>query len=153
MLSLSRIVMTKENWETSTDDGPRFLSDLIREFHHLQEQQKGIEKRLQKFTEENSFVVRRLDAVENTLRNIGIREGDLATDFARAEGRKIGQRNVVTLVGVIVIPLSIAFMAWFIPASLDAIRHSRVEEERWRLEDFRNPPQFGPELPPRLQRR
>ena len=145
--------MTKENQGNSTDDGPRFLSDLIREFEHLKDQQVAIEKKLQEFARENNFIVKRIDAVENTLRAIGVREGDLATDFARAEGKKIGQRNMVTLVGVIIVPLSIAFLAWFVPATLEAIKHSTVEEERWRLEDLRNPPQFGPELPPRFKSR
>jgi hypothetical protein len=144
--------MTKENQGNSTDDGPRFLSDLIREFAHLKNQQISIEKKIQEFIKENNFIVKRIDAIEGTLRAIGVREGDLATDFAKAEGRKIGQRNILALVGVIVVPISIAFMAWFIPATLNAIKHSTVEEERWRLEDLRNPPpQFGPELPPRFQ--
>jgi hypothetical protein len=143
--------MTRSN---SADDGPRFLSDLTREHEHLRQQQQAVEKLLADAQRERVQINRRLDAVENTLRAIGCRETDLAVKEATDEGRRLGQRNLMTTTAIVIGPIVIAFGSWFLIQSFQAFRHVQVEEESWRLRNGVDPykPQMGPPVPPRLQK-
>ena len=133
--------MTRSN---SSDNGPRFLSDLIREFHHLQQQQEATEHALARLTDEHKFTTRRLDAIEATLKAIGCRETDLAVKAADAEGRRLGQRNLAYVVAIVVVPLVVGFFTWLIPATLQAIKHSQLEEDFWRHQRDIYRPDMGP---------
>jgi hypothetical protein len=139
----------------STDDGPRFLSDLTREHEHLRQQQQAVEKLLVEAARERTFINRRLDAIEATLRAIGCRESDLAVKEAADEGRRLGQRNLLTTTAIVFGPIIIALGSWFLIQSFQAFRHVQVEEESWRLRNGADPyrPQMGPPVPKRLQER
>lgn len=135
--------MTRSN---SSDTGPRFLSDLIRDMAHLRQQQVGTEKRLDEATREHRQIARRLDAVESTLRAIGCRESDLAADIAAAEGRRQGQSR---LLGALTGPVLLV-VAWFLSLTWMAIQHSQLDEPRRRQQEM--PPQMGPPVPERLRK-
>lgn len=139
----------------SADDGPWFLSDLIRDLEHLRQQQQGTEKRLEETAREHRQIERRIDAIENTLRAIGCRESDLSADLAAAEGRRQGQNRLMTALTAPALLLA----AWFLSLTWYAIQHAQNAEpgrqQRLREEFQRRelPPQMGPPVPDRLKQK
>ena len=146
--------------DRNTDDGPVFVSDVVRSLRHLQKQQEGLEKRLHALMAEHELCSHRLNAVEKILENIDDRESKLkkAIDSVQItqvtnETRRISQRTVITVVILTVAPLVIAFLSWFVPETLKAIRHAIVEEENWRLRQDPYRPNIGPPVIPRSQKK
>lgn len=131
----------------SHDNGPKFLSDLIRDMHHLRQQQAGMETKMARLSHEHEQCSRRLDAIEGTLRAIGCRESDLVTNLATAEGRRQGQNSLMrTLLGPFLL-----IAAWFLSLTWFSIQHAEREEAGWQQQRQQQPPQMGPPVPSRLQ--
>lgn len=134
--------------DQSTDDGPYFLTDLLAELNHLQDKQEGIESKLSQLNKDHRTSQLRLEAIEKTLKAIGVRESDLVISAAKTEALRLGQRNTATAFLAVAVPIVVVFLAWFIPAAMVAIRHAQIEEERI---DHPNG-QYGPPVPQRLLR-
>ena len=146
--------------DTNIDDGPIFVSDVVRKLRHLQKQQEGLERRLHALMTEHELCSHRLNAVEKILEDIDDRESKLKDEIGSVqlaqttnETRRISQRTVITIVVLTVAPLVIAFLSWFIPETLKAIRHTIVEEENWRLRQDPYRPNIGPPVIPRPQKK
>jgi hypothetical protein len=146
--------------DTNIDDGPIFVSDVVRKLRHLQKQQEGLERRLHNLMAEHELCSHRLNAVEKILKNIDGRESKLEDDIGSVkltqtinETRRISQRTVITAVVLTVAPPVIAFLSWFVPETLKAIRHAIVEEENWRLRQDPYRPNLGSPVIPRSQKK
>lgn len=112
----------------STDDGPQFLSELLRDFHHLMQQQQAVEEKLMRLGAEQGQIRKRLDAVENTLRAIGIRENDLATRESARRAMIQGRNGALLMIVRLAGPLLVAVSSWVAIQLMFAVQHARMDE-------------------------
>lgn len=134
-----------DNLESNnTDNGPLFISDLVKELQQLQKQQKQIESQIVQLSEEHRDFQSRIDDIETAIKTSEVRETGLVVDAAKNEALRIGQRNTATAFLAVIGPIVVVFLAWFIPAAMMAIKHAQVEEERM---NNLPPQQYGPPAP------
>lgn len=128
----------------SSDNGPRFLSELLRDMAHLRRQQEGTEKKLAELNREHSRCQKRLDALEAVLQGVKDREGKITDDIAEAEGRRVGQEK---LLGLLAGP-AVLIAAWFLSLTWFAIQHAQRDEADRQQRLRERPPQTRPPNPP-----
>jgi uncharacterized protein YhaN len=152
---------------SSSYKGPYLLSDLLAEIRCVRQKQQSaaekmakIEEKYAQLHEEHAKCGERIDELESRLREIAGEKKELENNVEKVrlaqvaeESRRIGQRVVLTVVVLTVAPFVIAFLSWWVPETLKAIRHALVEEEAWRMRQDPYKPNIGPPVIPRPQKK
>lgn len=74
----------------STDDGPQFVSSLIKDINHIKRQQNAIEEKLLKINREQILFRRKLASAEETLKTLGEKEATLDVFYENLKSSKTG---------------------------------------------------------------
>ena len=129
----------------STDDGPRFLSDLQHDLERVRRQQQSTEQRLAELRREHAQCDKRINALEAELREVSRREEDIEAKLDTAEARRKGQ---LSLVNSLLAPVLLV-LTWFLSMVWFAVEHAKLDEPRRRQQE--TPPRAVPP-PPQQQR-
>ena len=130
----------------STDDGPRFLSDLQHDLERVRRQQQSTEQRLAELRREHAQCDKRINALEAELREVCRREEEVETKLDTAEARRKGQ---LSLLNSLLAPVLLV-LTWFFSMVWFAVEHAKLDEPRRRQQD--SPPRSVPP-PPQQQRK
>lgn len=111
-----------------TDDGPVFMSDIVEDLRKLYDRQKVVEQKLAQYASEHNRVQLKIAALSATLEQMEKTAKEDSIKDATEEGEKRGQEKTLNLVKTVLLPILIGFLSWFLPATLEAIKHSIVDE-------------------------
>jgi hypothetical protein len=128
----------------STDDGPIFMSDIVEDLRKLYERQKVVEQKLAQYASEHNRVQIKIAALSATLEQMEKTAKEDSIKEAAEEGEKKGQEKTMNLVKTVLLPILIGFLSWFLPATLEAIKHSIVDETLHPSEKEAGPPEVLP---------
>ena len=130
----------------STDDGPRFLSDLQHDLDRVRRQQQSTEQRLAELRREHAQCDKRINALEAELREVSRREEEVETKLDTAEARRKGQ---LSLLNSLLAPVLLV-LTWFFSMVWFAVEHAKLDEPRRRQQD--SPPRSVPPAPPQQRK-
>lgn len=104
------------------------MSDIVANLQRLHERQKVVEKKLAEYSDEHERLQERILVLESALANLEQESGESDIKEAREDGIKQGEEKTMNFVKTVLLPIVIGFLSWFLPATLEAIKHSIVDE-------------------------